>query len=256
MLPTAFLAAALALVAGCAALPSPPSLPRPPAAEPYSAGPRPAAPPSASPAPRATEPAPGIDLTAFSTTDPASPWVVVNKTHPLEPATYAPADLVIVRGYYVRSIVAEDLTALLDAAAADGVPLTLRSTYRSFDKQRSVFQGLVSRNGEADADLVSARPGYSEHQTGLAVDVGSPTKDACDFDVCFATTTEGQWVAANAQRFGFIVRYGAGDEAITGYSYEPWHLRWVGRPLAGEMAATGVTTLEELFGVDGGREYR
>ena len=201
-------------------------------------------------------PTPAIDLAAFSTTDPASPWVIVNKAHPLDPVSYAPGDLVIVHGYYIRLIAADDLTALLDAAKADGLTLTLRSTYRSYAKQRTVYGGLVSQNGQDSTDRVSARPGYSEHQTGLAVDVGSSTDSGCDFDDCFATTAEGRWVAANAQRFGFIVRYTADNQAITGYSPEAWHLRYVGRPLAAAMATTGVTTLEQMFGVDGGPDYR
>lgn len=197
-----------------------------------------------------------VDLTAFSTTDPASPWVIVNKAHPLDPRDYAPDDLVVVHGYYIRSLAAADLTALLDAATADGVTLTLRSSYRSYAKQVTVYDGLVRQLGQAQADRVSARPGYSEHQTGLAVDVGSSTDDACDFDPCFADTAEGRWVAANAARFGFLVRYTAADQAVTGYAPEAWHLRYVGRPLAAAMAAAGITTLEEMFGVTGGPDYR
>ncbi len=202
-----------------------------------------------------TPSAPGVDLTAFSTTDPASPWVIVNKSHPLDPVSYAPDDLVIVHGYYIRAIAAGDLTALLDAATADGLTLTLRSTYRSYPKQRTVYDGLVARNGRASTDRVSARPGYSEHQTGLAVDVGGSTDSACDFEDCFATTAEGRWVAANAQRYGFVVRYTPANQAVTGYSPEAWHLRYVGRPLAAAMAATGVSTLEQMFGVAGGPDY-
>lgn len=202
------------------------------------------------------QPTPGIDLTAFSTTDPASPWVVVNKTHPLRPATYTPGDLVIVRGYSIRSIAAGDLTALLAAATADGVKLTLRSTYRSYATQRTVYGGLVAQDGQGPADRISARPGFSEHQTGLAIDFGSSSDSACDFEDCFGTTAEGRWLATNAHDFGFIVRYTADNQAITGYAPEPWHVRYVGRPLAAAMAATAVTTLEQVFGVDGGTEYR
>jgi D-alanyl-D-alanine carboxypeptidase len=248
MLPTAVLAAALVLLTGCLAPASPPTIPETLAAEASTASPPP-------PAGTSAQPVPGFDLTAFSTTDPASPWVIVNKTHPLDPVGYAPDDLVIVHDYYIRSIAADDLTALLDAAEADGVTLTLRSTYRSYAKQRTVYDGLVARNGQASTDRVSARPGYSEHQTGLAIDVGSSTDSACDFEACFATTAEGRWVSANAQRFGFIVRYTTDDEAVTGYSPEAWHLRHVGRPLATAMAATGVTTLEQMFDVDGGPDY-
>lgn len=198
----------------------------------------------------------GIDLHQHSTTDPDSVWVVVDKAHPLDPVDYAPHDLVVVQGYEVRSGVAGDLTAMLAAARADGVVITLRSTYRSYGKQRSVYDGLVRQIGQAAADRVSARPGYSEHQTGLAVDIGSSTDDACDFDPCFATTAEGRWVAANAERFGFVVRYTPQNQAVTGYSPEAWHLRYVGRPLAAAMARAHVTTLEQVFGITGGSDYR
>jgi D-alanyl-D-alanine carboxypeptidase len=99
---------------------------------------------------------------------------------------------------------------------------------------------------------VSARPGHSEHQTGLAVDVGSSTRPECDFDPCFADTVEARWVAACAAEFGFVVRYTPANSAVTGYGPEAWHLRWVGRELAGHLRDTGVTTLEEVFGVPGG----
>ena len=258
---TLVLIVVLAPLAGCHSNGSPAPAPSPAAA---SATAVPAAAsatavPAAAHTPVATATSPAvatIDLTAFSTTDPASPWVIVNKAHPLDPRTYAPSDLTIVHGYYIRSIAAADLTALLDAAATDGVTLTLRSTYRSYAKQVGVYDALVAQVGREQADRVSARPGYSEHQTGLAVDIGSSTTSACDFEACFADTVEGRWVAANAGRFGFLVRYTAADEAVTGYAPEAWHLRYVGRPLAAAMAAAGVTTLEQMFGVDGGPDYR
>lgn len=98
---------------------------------------------------------------------------------------------------------------------------------------------------------VSARPGHSEHQTGLAVDLVTPASPDCDFEVCFAETPGGQWLAANAWRYGFIIRYQSGSD-ITGYSPEPWHLRYVGKSLAAELRRTGVATLEEFFGIPGG----
>ena len=97
--------------------------------------------------------------------------------------------------------------------------------------------------------------GYSEHQTGLAVDLITPEDPGCDFDACFARTPAGRWLARHAWRFGFVVRYQPATTAITGYSPEPWHLRYVGRPLAGEMRETGIATLEQLFDVPGG-DYR
>jgi D-alanyl-D-alanine carboxypeptidase len=177
--------------------------------------------------------------------------VVVNKRTPLDPVDHEP-DLTTVRGYLVRPDAAPDLTALLAAADADGVHPTLRSAYRGYAKQAQVYEGWVAQLGAARADAVSARPGYSEHQTGLGVDVGSSTRPECDFDDCFGGTAEGRWVAEHAAEFGFVVRYTPGNSAVTGYAAEAWHLRWVGRDLAEHMRATGVTTLEEVFDVPGG----
>ncbi|WP_369372909.1 M15 family metallopeptidase [Promicromonospora sp. Populi] len=204
--------------------------------------------PAPAPAPPSDEPA--IDLAAHSITDPTSPWVVVNKGRPLDPA-FEP-DLTTVRGYLVQPAAAPDLTALLAAADADGVHLTLRSAYRAYAKQAQVYEGWVAQLGAAEADKVSARPGHSEHQTGLGVDVGSSTQAGCDFEKCFGETVEGRWVAEHAAAFGFVVRYTPQNSAVTGYAAEAWHLRWVGRELAAYMRDTGVTTLEEVFDVPGG----
>jgi D-alanyl-D-alanine carboxypeptidase len=210
--------------------------------------PAPAEGPVDAPAPR---PATGLDLTEHSTSDPESPWVVVNKRRPLDPVDHEP-DLTVVRGYLVRTDAARDVAALLDAADADGVRLTLRSAYRGYPKQVEVYEGWVAQLGAERADDVSARPGYSEHQTGLGVDVGGTTRPECDFEACFGETVEGRWVAEHAAEFGMLVRYTRQNSAVTGYAPEPWHLRWVGRELAAHMRATGVTTLEEVLDVPGG----
>jgi D-alanyl-D-alanine carboxypeptidase len=181
--------------------------------------------------------------------------VVVNKRTPLDPIDYEP-EVTVVRGYLVRPDAAPDLTALLDAADADGVHLTLRSAYRTYPKQAAVYDGWVTRLGAEQADAVSARPGHSEHQTGIAVDVGSSTRPECDFDGCFGATVEGRWVAEHAVEHGFLVRYTPGNSAVTGYAPETWHLRWVGRELAAHMRDTGSTTLEEVFDVPGGGYVR
>jgi D-alanyl-D-alanine carboxypeptidase len=177
--------------------------------------------------------------------------VVVNKRTPLDPVDHEP-ELTTVRGYLVRPDASPDLTTLLAAADADGVHLTLRSAYRGYPKQAEVYDGWVAQLGAAEADEVSARPGHSEHQTGLGVDFGSSTRSECDFEQCFGDTAEGRWVAGHAAEFGFLVRYTRENSAVTGYAAEPWHVRWVGRELAAHMRATGVTTLEEVFDVPGG----
>lgn len=205
-------------------------------------------------------PAPGpddggpFDTTAHSTTDPASIWVVVNKRHPVAPGDFRPA-VSLVRGYQVADAAAEPLTRLLDDADAAGLGFKIASAFRSYDYQRSVYDSIVASRGAAAADRVSARPGFSEHQTGLAADLVTPVDPACDFDACFARTPGGRWLAEHAWSYGFVVRYPEGKEGVTGYAPEPWHLRYVGKPLAAEMHDSGVTTLEEVFGVAGG-DYR
>ncbi|MDM7831861.1 M15 family metallopeptidase [Cellulomonas edaphi] len=201
-------------------------------------------------------PTPAFDLTAHSTTDPASPWVVANKHHRLDPVRYAPDDLVGFEGEKVREKVVRDLRDMVDAAASDGVELTMQSGYRSYAYQERIFGNMLAIHGRDHAERYSARPGYSEHQTGLAVDLGSATSPDCDFTTCFARTPEGRWIAEHAGEYGFLVRYTRANQAVTGYSPEAWHLRWVGRGLTAHMAAEGVTTLEEVFDVDGGPDYR
>lgn len=237
-----------------------PSSPSSPAATvrdvPATAAPSFTPPPERSPTPTPT-PTPTFDLAAHSTTDPASPWVVVNKHHPLDPVDHVPDDLVTVPGgERVRSAVADDLRDMIDAAAQDGVTLTMQSGYRSYAYQQQIFGNMLGVYGREDAERLSARPGYSEHQTGLAVDLGGASKPACDFDACFASIPEGRWIAAHVGEHGFLVRYTKANQEVTGYAPEAWHLRWVGRPLTARMAELGVTTLEEIFDVDGGSDYR
>ncbi|MGY2127979.1 M15 family metallopeptidase [Blastococcus sp. SYSU DS0617] len=178
---------------------------------------------------------------------PDSIWVVVNKLRPLDPIGHVPADLVdIGGGYQLRAEAAQAIAGLQAEAAAAGLDVAVQSAYRSFERQQGLFANSVARFGTEGAEQRSARPGYSEHQTGLAVDVGG---GGCDIERCFGDTPEGRWVAANAHRSGFLVRYPAGSEQITGFQYEPWHLRYVGPELATEMHEAGVATLEEFFGL-------
>jgi len=192
---------------------------------------------------------------AFSTTDAASPWVVVNKKHPVVPTDYVPAALSTVGGKQVASVVVPDLTNLLAAADADGLGLTLTSGYRSLSYQRGVHDNAVARDGFATAESLSARPGYSEHQTGLAIDFGSRSQPECAVQDCYQDTPEARWLAERAGAFGFLLRYTAAHTAVTGYAPESWHYRWVGVDLVRQMTERGVATLEEFFGVPGGPEY-
>ncbi|HEY0948944.1 M15 family metallopeptidase [Nocardioides sp.] len=196
-------------------------------------------------------PGQGFDRAAHSTTDPSSIWVIVNKSHPIEPSDFRPA-IALVRGYQVAVPAAGPLEDLLAAADAEGLGLKIASAFRSYDYQLSVHAAHVAERGHVAADQVSARAGHSEHQTGLAVDLVTPADPGCDFDACFADTPAGRWLARESWRFGFVVRYRAGTTAVTGYSPEPWHLRFVGRELAAELHRSGDPTLEEFFDVSGG----
>jgi D-alanyl-D-alanine carboxypeptidase len=222
--------------------------------------------PSPTPTPTLTETSaepvtPTFDKTAQSIDDPASYWVVVNKLRPLAIQGYAAPDLVAVpvpyiNEPYLRQAASDAVVQMFAAITAEtGLSLQAQSAYRSYDTQVSVYQGWVDSLGQADADLTSARPGHSEHQTGLAIDVNALPDQGCGLEPCWGALPEAQWVAANAYRFGFIVRYPDGKTPITGYEYEPYHLRYVGLELAAEMRTTGITTLEEFFGLPAAPTY-
>lgn len=181
--------------------------------------------------------------------DPSRITVIINKKHCFSPLDWAPGDLTIVDGFYLRSEAANQLQTMRNDAAAAGIAFEISSAYRSYAGQVSTYNHWVAVNGSAAAaDTVSARPGYSEHQTGLVVDL---KVGACVLD-CFGGTAQYNWLVENAANYGFIQRYPAGLSAITGYSTESWHWRYVGAPTAQAMKANGIQTLEQYFGVDGG----
>lgn len=169
------------------------------------------------------------------------------------PPGFEPSDLVRIReaGFdadlWVRAVVIDDLQAMREAAEADGLGLAVQSAYRSEVYQDQVHRGWVAQLGAERAALTSARPGHSEHQLGTAIDLrsadGAPAWDLDDW----AMTPEGAWVAAHAHRFGFLVSYPMGSQAITCYDYEPWHLRWVGKELAAEVHASGLPLRAYLY---------
>jgi D-alanyl-D-alanine carboxypeptidase len=156
-----------------------------------------------------------------------------------------------VRGYQVATPAAAPLARLLDAADRAGVPLKIASAFRSYGYQEEVHSHLVATEGLQAADAISARPGYSEHQTGLAVDL-QPLDGTCALQACFAGTGAGRWLTGHAWTFGFVVRYTQANSHVTGYSPETWHFRYVGSALARELHQTGVASLEQFFGVTGG----
>lgn len=204
-----------------------------------------------------------FNKTAYSTSDPASIWVVVNKSHPLNPVSFTPADLVtpnlLLRSgsseMKLRKASADALKTMADAAKKSGVSLMLASGYRSYALQSSVYNSYVRSSGQAAADRESARPGYSEHQTGLAADLEA-TDRVCEVQQCFGDTATGEWLSSNAYKYGFIIRYPDGYESITGYKSEPWHVRYVGVELAAKMHSDNVKALEQFFGISGGTQYK
>lgn len=209
-------------------------------------------------------PARALDLGAKSIDDPASVWVVVNKTRPLNPLQYKPSDLVVPGfgplnanpyQHSMRKDVANAAERLAKAMQSAGKGrLVIQSAYRSFNTQKSVHDRQVKRFGLAAGEALAARAGYSEHQTGLAIDV-SARNQGCQIRVCFGGTKAGAWLRANAHRWGFIIRYPQNATAVTGYQYEPWHLRFVGVELATDMKQKSITTLEQYFGLPSAPNY-
>lgn len=157
--------------------------------------------------------------------------MIVNKTYPL-PSTYNPG---------VDPTAQAALNEMFAAAAQDGISLWVASGFRSYNTQKWLYNSYVRQDGQALADTYSARPGHSEHQTGLAFDLNL-------VDDSFAYTPAGQWLAANSWKYGYIIRYPEGKEAQTGYKYEPWHVRYIGKDLAQAVFESGLS-LEEYLGI-------
>ncbi|MEK3996864.1 M15 family metallopeptidase [Psychrobacillus sp. FSL K6-2365] len=162
--------------------------------------------------------------------------LIASKKYPLPP-TYAPGESKEARAAF-QEMAAE--------ATLSGYDLIAFSTYRSFDYQTQLYDRYVTNDGQDAADRYSARPGYSEHQTGLAFDIGEQHFEQHFAKESFGETEAGKWVAANAHKYGFIMRYPNGSEKITGYMYEPWHFRYVGEELAVQVYEANVT-LEEFL---------
>ncbi|MDR1215586.1 MAG: M15 family metallopeptidase [Treponema sp.] len=174
-----------------------------------------------------------FDALALATAGDPFLHFLVDKTHSL-PKEYEPDDLVPLRGggayrinrndLRLRREVAESLEQMAVAASSEGVVLVASSTYRSYDYQVTVYNRIVREMGQEAADRESARPGYSQHQTGLVVDFGS-------IDDSFAQTKASGWLLANGSRFGWSLSFPEGYEHVTGYRWESWHYRYLGKPL-------------------------
>lgn len=163
--------------------------------------------------------------------------LIVNKSYPL-PESYAP-------GWETEA--SGPLWEMIAAAKAEGIKLWMSSGYRSYYDQKYIYNNYVKRDGQEKADTYSARPGHSEHQTGLAYDLN-------DLSIDFGETKEGKWVAENCHKYGFIIRYPKGKEEITGYMYEPWHIRYLGVEKATEVYESGLC-LEEFLNITSSYSY-
>ena len=174
---------------------------------------------------------------------PTSPTVkegiiLANKQNPL-PSNYNKGEDPKARAAF------EEMAA---AARLDGFEIVAFSTFRSFERQETLYTQYVAKDGQEAADRYSARPGYSEHQTGLAFDIGEKNFEQHWASSSFGDTPAGKWVAQNAHLYGFILRYPLGKEQVTGYMHESWHFRYVGVEPATDMY-THKQTLEEYLGL-------
>lgn len=187
---------------------------------------------------------------AFDKNDPI--LILVNKENYLDP-DYVPDDLVtlsssisIKSDMKMQSEAAAALEELFDGASADGLTIKAVSSYRSYSYQKDLYNYYLSTHGQEWTEKYSAPPGASEHQTGLAVDVSCASM-GYGLDSSFGQTTEGIWIRDHVHEYGFILRYQEGKEDITGYAYEPWHIRYVGEEAATEIYNNEIT-LEEFLG--------
>lgn len=169
--------------------------------------------------------------------------LIVNKYRYLA-ADYVPEDMVkLPSGKLATRDTYEAYTAMDTDAKALGYKLYATSAYRSYDYQNTLYNKYLGQeNGDvATVDTYSARPGYSEHQTGMAIDLIGSFGSLNDF----INTPEGPWIKENCYKYGFIIRYQEDNVAYTGYKYEPWHIRYVGVEIATAMHDLGINTLEE-----------
>lgn len=190
-------------------------------------------------------------------TNTNSLYILVNKKRNL-PSDYVPNDLIVPDVPFsfsgnspkkqMRKEAANALESLFEAAEDDGISLKAVSGYRSYATQKGIFDNNAKNKGEEVANRTSARPGQSEHQTGLAMDISSASVGYA-LEESFGETKEGKWLAKHSVDHGFIIRFLKGKESITGYSYEPWHVRYVGKEVAKDITKKNVTFEQYMEGV-------
>ena len=186
--------------------------------------------------------------------DAANDWAtVLVDTQRSIPSFYAPTDLrniadagfPLTDGVAVRALVVGDLGALRQAAVDNGTPIGILAAFRSFALQQDLFGRRVDELGASEAGSRVARPGHSEHQLGTTIDVA--TEGDTDVDQTWGSSPTGQWIATNAHKYGFLLSYPMEAQGRTCYDFEPWHLRYVGRELAADVIASGLTLREYLW---------
>lgn len=192
--------------------------------------------------------------------NPADTLILVNKQNkaPSVPITLVKPDVTptkpsVAENIYMRPEAAWALEALFAGAAEEGITLYATSGFRSYSTQKAIFDRRAEERGEKAANRSVAKPGYSEHQTGLAMDVEGQTTLGTGLTEAFGESPEGIWLARHCHEYGFIIRYPKDKTDITGYIYEPWHIRYVGDEAAREIAGLGVTLEEYLVLVRGDR---
>lgn len=188
--------------------------------------------------------------------DPTDTLILVNKVNkaPTVPTTLVKPDVTptkpaLSENIYMRPEAAAALEELFDGAAEDGITLYATSGYRSYSTQKAIFERKLDSMDEKTANASVAKPGYSEHQTGLAMDVEGETTKGTGLTAAFGESPEGIWLAENCWDYGFIIRYPKGKTNITGYIYEPWHIRYVGVEASKEIQEMDVTFEEYILKV-------
>ncbi len=178
--------------------------------------------------------------------------ILVNKQYTVS-ENFVPIDLVAIPGHLstnqgisIKSETYNAYLAMLADANAAGHEIKICSAYRSYSLQTSLYNNYVANYGVDYANKISAYPGRSEHHTGWALDITSKSM-GYGLSQSFINTPEGQWINENCANYGFIIRYPANKTDITGYMYEPWHIRYVGVDAAKDIMARGIT-LEEYLG--------
>ena len=192
--------------------------------------------------------------------DPTDVLILVNKQNkaPTVPVTLVKPDVTptkpsVAENIYMRPEAARALEALFAGAAEDGITLYATSGFRSYATQKAIFDRKAAERGEQAANRSVAKPGYSEHQTGLAMDIEGETTLGTGLTAAFGESPEGIWVAEHCHEYGFIIRYPEDKTSITGYIYEPWNIRYVGVEAATEITQLGVTFEEYILLIRGDR---